>query len=243
MMKLEVMLVFAFTVVSSAFVAGAQQVGVSKDHRAIAVSATVTIHAKPQIAMVELGYMTDRDTHDSAYGDSVRVSSQILAALQDSGVAKTDIETKVLRLTPMRSESRSWVGIRTEKRGYEATQLWSVRLPAKDAAKIVDHAVKAGANQVLMVDWKVRDPGALDVKAVTAALGRARSLAEGMAAKMGEKIGALLFASNNASEGGASQYFGGHVGGNRSAVVRAQLEFRSEQVSRRATVYAVFALQ
>lgn len=243
MMEHRVVLAFVLSAAVISAAAQGQQVQVSKGNRAIAVSATVTIEAKPEVAVVELGYMTEAATHDGAYEDCVRTSNKILAAFRDSGVAKTDIETKVLRLTPTRSEGRSWIGITTEKRGFEATQLWSVRLPAKDAAKIVDLAVKTGANQVLRVDWKVRDPGALESRAVAAALGRARSLAQGMAVKMGEKIGALLFASNDASDGASPRYFGGHVGGNRSAVVRAQLEFRNDQVSSRATVYAVFAVE
>ena len=237
-------LVFGFALSAAVISASAraQQVQVGENNRAVAVTAAVTLHAAPEIAIVELGYMTDGDTHDGAYGDCVRTSNKILTALQDAGVAKSDIETKVLRLMPMRSEGRSWIGIRTEKRGFEATQLWTVRLPAKKAARIVDLAVEAGANQVLRVDWKVRDPGALDAKAVEAALDKARTLAAAMAAKAGEKIGALLFATNDTSTGDAPLRFGGHVGGDRSAVVRAQLKLRSDLVSRRATVYAVFAI-
>src|SRR5205823_4937310 len=70
------------------------------------------------------------------------------------------------------------------------------RHPADDAAKILDLAVKAGANQSGQIDWSLKDENTPQAEAAGKALQRARTVAGEMAKGLNVKLGALLYANN-----------------------------------------------
>src|SRR5262249_1582491 len=119
------------------------------------------------------------------------------------------------------------------------------------AQKTIDTAVQAGANGIEDVSWDVTDPEALEAKARTAALERARATAADLAKTAGGKVGDLLYASNslngilgllagNRTVSTASVSVGSQGNGFPTPVFSLQLF--PEKIQRQATVRAIFAL-
>ena len=225
-------------------VARAQQIQVNRENRTIAVSATETVEADAEIAVVQLGYHNYARTHDQAYEDNVRASNKVLEALLGGGISKGNIDTESIQLSRVDFEDKDWTAEQKAERQFEATQSWKIHVEVADAQKVVDLAVRAGANQVTDVDWQVKDPEALQAKAGAAALAKARALAESMATRLGAKLGELIYASNQTPVQRivAMATVASHV-----SVVPPppppHLKVFPKKVSQDATVYAVFALQ
>lgn len=227
-------------------VARAQEIQVNRENRTIAVSATGTVKADAEIAVVELGYHNYAPTHDQAYQNNVRTSDKIIHALLASGLSRASIHTETLHLFPVFSRNTNWTAQEREERQFQARQSWKIRLPVADAQRVVDLAVQAGANEVTNVDWQVKDPEALEAKASAAALAKARTLAESMAAKLGAKLGELIYASNRIppQRGGLAFKIGGSAAGTIAPPPPPpHLRLFPQRVSETATVYAVFALE
>ena len=230
--------VLAFCGVS---VARAQQIQVSRENRTIAVSATDTVKADAEVAVVQIGYHNFGRTHEEAYEDNVRTSDKVLQALLGGGIAKSNINTETIQLSRTDSEDSNWTAAQKAERQFEAAQSWKIRVAAADAQKVVDLAMHAGANQMIGVDWRVKNPEALEAKANAAALAKAKVLAGRMAAKLGTKLGELLYASNQTSMQRivASYQMVAAV----APAPPPHLKLFPEKVSQDATVYAVFAIQ
>lgn len=220
----------------------AQQIQVNRDNRTIAVSATQTVEADAEVAVVELGHHNYARTHDQAYEDNVRASDKIIRVLLGSGISKSSIDTESIQLSRVDPE-RDWTKEQKAERQFEATQSWKIHVAAADAQKIVDLAVRAGANRVTGVDWQVKDPEALQAKASAAALAKARKLAESMATRLGAKLGELVYASNQTPVQRTLALYATTASVVAEAPPPPHLKLLPKKVSQDATVYAVFALQ
>ncbi len=223
-------------------------VQVSRTNKTISVTADESVTADPDFAVVTLGHRNYGTSHSEAYTEMVRASDQLTTALTNAGIRREQIESGELKIDRVELDPKWDLKLRTERQ-FEASQSWKVRVRAVDAAKIVDLAMKSGANTVDDVQWEVGDPNALQAKASGAALAKARSIAEQMAKGLNSKIGELVYASNRASI--ASILFGG--GGtvntqmasvNVSGTTRQPvLSLYPAKVKQSATVYAVFAIE
>jgi uncharacterized protein YggE len=94
-------------------------------------------------------------------------------------------------------ESNDLPGEQRADRRYKLQQSWTVKTSAADAKRVLDEAVKAGANASGQIEWRMNDQDALHGKAVQDAMVRARKNAELLATGMGVKLGILLQASDN----------------------------------------------
>lgn len=224
--------------------AQAQQIQVSRENRAIAVSATETVEATADIAVVSIGYHNYGETHDAAYDDNLRAAEKIVNALLAAGVSKARIRTRTMSLITVRYPVGTWTPEEHQQRKFEATQVWSLRLPADTAQKYVDVAIQAGANQLQNIDWQMADPNGLEAKADAAALSRAQAIAESMAVHLRVKLGELIFASNQDSAFGViGGVIGGVPGESAPPPPPPNLKLFPKKVSQSGSVYAVFAIQ
>ncbi len=130
------------------------------------------------------------------------------------------------------------------QRKFQVTQSWTVRTNADDAAKVLDLAVKAGANQSGQIDWSLKDENAAQSEAAAKALQRARTVAAEMAKGLNAKLGALLYASNETQAEPPRPLHARH---GRCSLWRmdkvAPLAINPRQIEKTATVYAVFAIE
>ena len=111
------------------------------------------------------------------------------------GVAKADIQTSEVSLSPRMDEEGSAVV------GYTATNSVTVTIrKIADAGDVVDAAVGAGANQVYGPNLLASDQEAAYRKALAAAVAEARTKAEALALASGVSLGRITAVS----ESGAS---------------------------------------
>ena len=129
-------------------------------------------------------------------------------------------------------------------RRFQAQQSWYVTVPVSQAQTVVDLCVNAGANEVEDVEWNVADPVALQAKAGSAALSKARSIADQMAKGLGTKLGELVYASNRAP---VAKMWRGVTLNTSSAMIsqtgKPKLKLFPQKVKSDATVYAVFSIE
>ncbi len=228
----------------------AQQVQVNRDNRTIAVNATETVTSDADVAIVALGYHNYGTAQKETYAENVRTSAKILEALQRAGVMKDQIETGTIRVDRV-DASKEWTDQQKQERQFEAAQGWKIRVSAKDASKLVDAAMTAGANRVEEINWDLHDRAGLQAKAGGAALAKARAIAEQMAQGLHAKLGSLVYASNVA--GSTPYWLLGRTASLETQAVMAsvgeskevmpEISLFPEKVKQDATVYAVFAIE
>ena len=246
---MQILKVVAAMVVASSVVGHAQAPGqgitVSKDNRTIAITATDSVIAMADVATVHVGFVAYGVDKDAAYAAGSKASNAIVGALKGAGVPADAIESEnqnimevqpyqVEKLTDAEKAQRKWV----------LTQSWTVRTNAADAARILDLAVKAGANQSGQIEWSLKDENAPQAAAAGKALQRARVVAEEMAKGLNVKLGMLIFASNE-TQGAPVRPVMAMMENRMAAPPPAPqpLAINARQIEKTATVYAVFAIE
>ena len=226
-----------------AVAASAQTIQVSKENRTISVTATDKVTAMADIATVHVGFIVYGPDSDAAYANGSRTSNAIMKALTSAGIPSPSIESENQSVTPVQNyQVEKLTDAEKAQRQFQVTQSWTVRTDANDAAKVLDLAVKAGANQSGQIDWSFKDENAPEAQAAAKALQRARSQAEQMAQSLNARLGSLLYASNEVQ---ASPI--------RPMMMRAMaspamekvepLAINPRQIEKSATVTAIFAIE
>jgi uncharacterized protein YggE len=225
--------------------AAAQTIQVNKDNRTIAITATDKVTAQADTATIHVGYIVYGPDKDAAYANGSRVSNAIHAALTGSGVAEDSIESENQAVAPVQEfQIDKLTPAEKQQRQFQVTQSWTVHSKADDASKILDAAVKAGANQSGQIEWTLKDRNAPEAEAAAKALQRARTVADQMARGLNVKLGALVYATNQTEAEPIRPL------NNRTfaavAMMKAApapLSINPRQIETSATVYAVFAIE
>jgi uncharacterized protein len=220
-----------------------QQILVNRQNKTIAITAEDSVSADPEVATITLGYQNYAPTKDAAYQDNVRVSNEVTKALLNGGIPKSALETESLRL--QRAErAENWTAEEKKERQFQASQSWIVHVSAVQAQAVVDMALRAGANILEALDWNVSDPNALQAKAGSAALAKAKTIADQMAKGLNAKLGDLVYASNQAPVSEfAAMGMPTVMAPPPPPPPPSQLVLYPKKVKSDATVYAVFAIE
>ncbi|HEY1578624.1 MAG TPA: SIMPL domain-containing protein [Terracidiphilus sp.] len=232
-------LVFAASTIFVASVsAGAQQLSqpqlkVDSSNRTLTVTATDSVSVEPNLAVLHIGFATQPEDAKSAYADGTRASNAIIAAIKQAGVAEDAIRSESQYL------DRDWT---TKLRKYTLHQEWTVKVQPERAAEILDTAVNAGATSSGQIDWTVKDEKALEAEALDKAAARVRANAEVLAKGMGVRLGSLVYVSNQMSAPSFPRPMPMMAFKSNEAAPQP-LSIEPHQVSREATVYAVFAIE
>jgi uncharacterized protein len=218
---------------------------VNKDNHSIAVSATDKVTAMADTATVHIGFITYGPDSDAAYATGSRLSNAIMQALTTAGIPKDAIESENQNVSPVQEyQIDKLTPAEKAQRKFQVVQSWTVRTPANDAAKTLDLAVKAGANQSGQIDWSLKDENAPQAEAAAKALQRARTVAGEVAKGMNVKLGALIYASNETQAEPVRPLMKNMVvNGAMAAMTGAPLAINPRQIEKSATVYAVFAIE
>lgn len=236
---------FATALLAAAVSLFGQDIQVNRQNKTIAVTAEESASADAEVATLAIGYHNYGLTQDSAFKESIQTSERITKAILSVNVPKNNIETEKLQLGRVQVDDK-WTPDMKKERQFEAVQSWHIAVSVAQAQRVVDIAVKAGANEVDDVDWNVADPIALQAKAGAAALAKARSIADQMAKGLGTKLGELVYASNRAP---VAKIWRGSTLNTSSASLavnaekQPQLTLFPEKVKSDATVYAVFSIE
>jgi len=225
--------------------ANSQTVQVNSANRTIAITATDKVIVLADTATVHIGYIAYGPDSDAAYANGSRLSNAIVKALTTAGVPSDAIESENQNVAPVQEyQIDKLTPAEKAQRKFQVTQSWTVRTNASDAAKILDLAVKAGANQSGQIDWSLKDENAPQAEAAAKALQRARTVAGEMAKGLNVKLGPLLFASNETqAEPIRPMMKDRFSGGGLAQAATPPLAINPRQIEKTATVYAVFAIE
>jgi len=237
----------ALTFATAAFatMAPAQTIQVNKDNRTIAITATDSVIAMADTASVHIGFIAYGPDKDSAYTAGSAVSNAIIKSLTGAGVPSDAIESENQTVGPVQEyQVDKLTPAEKAQRKFQVTQSWTVRSNAGDAAKILDLAVKAGANQSGQIEWSLKDANSPQAEAAAKALQRARTVAGEMAKGLNAKLGALIYASNETQAEPPRPLMKMMVANAAMAAAPAQpLAINPRRIEKSATVYAVFAIE
>ena len=239
---MKILRVIAVALCTVAVSVSAQTIQVSKENRTISVTATDKVTAMADIAIVHVGFIVYGPSSDAAYANGSRTSNAIVKALTAAGIPSAAIESENQSVAPVQNyQVEKLADAEKAQRRFEVAQSWTVRTNANEAARILDLAVKAGANQSGQIDWSFRDENAPEAEAAAKALQRARAQAEQMAHSLNAKLGVLLYASNEVQGSPIRPMMRAMAGMTMEKV--APLAINPRQIEKSATVTAVFAIE
>ena len=225
----------------------AQQIVVSKDNRTIAVTTSADANAPADTVTVQVGFVAYGADQESAYALGSKTSNAIATALKAAGIPQDAIQSESQSITPVQQyTNQEWTPAEKAERKFQVQQIWSVKTAAANGAKVLDVAVKAGANQSGQMNWSVADQDALQAKAAKLALDRARQIAQQMAAGLSAAMGPLVYASNEAPARGPQPLMMRAQSMMAAAPAPKEVEplsVSAPKVTASATVYAVFSIQ
>jgi uncharacterized protein YggE len=241
-MKILRLSALSLAAVLAAASSNAQTIQVNKDNRTIAITATDKVIVMADTATVHIGFIAYGPDSDAAYATGSRISNAIVKAVTAAGIPNDAIESENQNVSPVQEyQIDKLTPAEKAQRKFQVVQSWTVRAPADDAAKILDVAVKAGANQSGQIDWSLKDENAAQVEAAGKALQRARTVATEMAKGLNVKLGALLYANNETQAEPPRPLMG--MAMKSAAVAQAPLAINPRRIEKSATVYAVFAIE
>jgi uncharacterized protein YggE len=193
--------------------------------------------AAPDVAVAALGVEALAAALSAATADANERMRRVLDALSASGVARKDVQTSRYDVAvERRPEPR---GGPAGVSGYHVTN--EVRVTIRDLARVgrvLDAAVKAGANASRGLAFRKEDPSAERNRALSAAIAAARTKAEVLARAAGRGLGEVL----EISEGGGPRPVA--VQGFRAmAAVSDSVPVEAGELQFSAQVEVVFALE
>lgn len=161
--------------------------------RTITVVGEGELEIEPDIARANIGVEVIDPSAQEASAENKVVLQEIVAALQEQGVAEEDIQTANFsiwaeRINPDPSQA-------SEVR-YHVTNNVQVTIRNLDnVGETLDAAINAGANNIYDVQFALEDPSSLESDVRQAAIEDARAKAEDLAALSGVTLGEVVSVS------------------------------------------------
>ena len=150
----------------------------------ISVSGTGTTTVTPDRAGFDFGVVTQGKTASAALAANADAIAKVIAALEGAGLAKADIQTTTVSLSPRTNDKGDAI------LGYTASNTVRAKVRSLErAGNVVDAAVGAGANEVSGPDLLAADQAAAYRDALAAAVAAARGKAQALAAASGLALG------------------------------------------------------
>ena len=149
----------------------------------------------PDRADITLGVFAEKPTAADATSTLARASSGLMQEIDAAGIARKDVRTTSVEVTPIYAEARETKTqiVKQTLTGFRAaTQLVITTADLEHVGDLVTKLLSTHANQLEGVAFRVSDRAeredALLGKAVANAAKRARLLAEGASMKLGELV-------------------------------------------------------
>jgi uncharacterized protein len=229
---------------ASASAGFAQTIQVNRENRTIAITATDKVTAIADQATLHIGFIAYGPDSNTAYANGSRASNAIVKALTDAGVPKASVQSESQQLTPVQNyQLDKLTEAQKAQRQFQVQQSWTVKMAAEDAAKALDVAVKAGANNSGQIEWGFKDEKTPEGQAAAKAMQSARTQAEQMASSLNAKLGVLLYASNEVQPSGPRPVMMRMAAAPMAMDKVEPLAINPREIEKTATVYAVFAIE
>jgi uncharacterized protein YggE len=170
--------------------------------RTVATAGESIVYVTPDEVIVQFGVETFGEALDKAKGDNDAQSARLVKAIAALGVEKKDLQTDNLQVEVEYKGNHPYEGIR----GYIARRGYSVKLrDTKLFEKLVDAALKNGANQVNGFEFRTTELRKYRDQARSMAIKAAKEKAVALAADLACGIGKPQQIAE-----GYEGYFGGY---------------------------------
>jgi uncharacterized protein YggE len=164
----------------------------------IRVIGEASVSARPDQAELDVGVVSESETADAAATENTRKMERLVAALKKAVGPGGEVKTVGYLVTQRFTEPKK-SGDRPTIVGYVVTNVVRVRIPdVRSAGRIVDLALKQGANEVQRLIFTLRNPDPVQAEALKAAAAKARARAVALAAALGLKLGNVVSVSDGA---------------------------------------------
>ena len=157
----------------------------------VTVTGQSTLSVPPTEAQITVGVQLNAATASGAMADDAQAVGAIVKALEGAGVPRADLQTENYNLNPNESNPTGNEAPRIVDYTI-SDQIQVTATDLNDVGRLIDIAVKAGANTVNGVNFTVKNPNALLEQANDSALAQAHAQALSLARAAGEHLGALV---------------------------------------------------
>jgi uncharacterized protein YggE len=165
----------------------------------LGLSVTESIESAPDMATISTGVQTRAPAAKDAMAQNANQMDKLIAALIKGGVARQDVQTSGINLSPQYDYSQQSAGQGPRFIGYEANNQVTVKVrKLATAGELVDAMVSAGATNVNGPTFGISEPDKLLDQARLNALKTAQARADLYAQATGYKTARLI----TISEGG-----------------------------------------
>ena len=165
------------------------------DPPVLSVVGSGVVQGTPDEAIVSIGVVTRRRTAGEAQRENAQKASSVRAALLEIGVSEADIRTEEYSFRQAYGSDGKG-GKRLD--GYSATNTIRVRVRDISAVgKVIDEALKNGANTVRSLEFSISDTEALREEALAQAVKDAGKKADAISQALGVNIVGVLRVTEN----------------------------------------------
>lgn len=163
-------------------------------------TASASADVAPDLAKVRAGVQSEAPTAKEAMAANSAKMRRVFDALTEAGVARRDIATSYLNLSPRFDYDRE--GRKRINERYAVSNVVTVTTRDLDTVgTLIDSLLDAGLNNIDSVNFMVEDQKAAQDKARRDAIRNAREKAEDMAEAAGVTLGELLVLTEGAAPG------------------------------------------
>lgn len=169
--------------------------------RTISVSATGTVAAEPDLALISSGVVTEAETAREALTRNSAAMRKVIDGLKAAGIDPKDIQTVHFAVEPRYLQAKDGQSPRIT--GYRVIN--SVRITVRDVTRvgeILDGVVTLGANQAGSIMFDVSKAETLKDEARKQAIGNALRRAKLLAEAAGAKVGPVISIAEDVFGGG-----------------------------------------
>ena len=151
--------------------------------------------ARPDMAVVSVGVVSQAPRARDALAQNSRLMSEVIATAKAADIEARDIETSQISLRPQYSYPAQGSREAPKLVAYEASNSVSIRVRSFDKlGGLLDNLVTSGANQIRAVELTLAEPGPLRDEARAAAMKDALRKAQILADAAGVRIVRLFSA-------------------------------------------------
>ncbi len=224
---------------------------VCSSSRTVQVSGTAVVNVVPDRVLIQIGVQSNGVTVNEVEDANTRAIQKVIQALRAQGIAEKDIATDWYIIEPLYEDYDSLY-----IKGYRIHNLVAVTLrQVKSVSPVIAAALKAGANQVVNVEFYTSDLRKYRDQARALAMKAAGEKADALAVAAGAKPGCVLSINENTWSSFNSWWYGrdlnlwaqnvvqnsGPSGGNAGAGEDGPVSLG--QISVRAEVGVVYGLE
>ena len=207
--------------------------------RTITVTSTASVGTAPDEAVIEFGMRSEAADSGTAYADNGAKSDAVLAAVQDAGVAKEDVETQSENVDRDVKDRNT----PNERTVYVASTQLSVTVRDLEAVSdVIAAAVNAGADSVRGLRFQVGDQTGSRQDALAAAVRGARRKADAIATAAGASVAAVVQVREENSSSQPFEYRGDALATFAVAQAAAPTIVAPQTVPTRVTVTVIWAI-